>query len=442
MAGAKKFNLTELLNQRVQQSEQEEERREEAEEKGTGIGMVIDINDLIPAKENFYSIEDVEDLKQSIELVGILQPLLVMKDTNGKFKIIAGHRRHKAVMQLLEEGKERFRYVPVVVKKKEEQIIDKLALIMANRFREKTDWEKMQETLETEKLILELKEKVEITGRTRDLLAEILETSPAQIGRYKAIYNNVIPEIMAEFKADRIGISVAYEAAGLPEDYQKQAAELFRENGILTLLDIKQLKKLYREEQQILEQMDISQLQQGEEEEEPEEVTEEQEEPEEFDPQPETVVSLCYSCQNYESCHEKKATVSKCNDYINRREATKTEEERYTEEQETIDRETRRKLREQQEEEKMQQLPSDVETKERIIKVAKEKYEEIRKGNLTFLLLERDDFRIGEELTLKEYAAGEETGRNLVADIAYIWEDWTGLEEDYCIIGFKINWYR
>lgn len=102
--------------------------------------MLIDVNDLIPSEENFYQVDD--SLKQSIELVGILQPLLVNRPENGKYKVIAGHRRRLAVLSLVKEGKEKHRYVPCVYKK-EEGVMDKLALIMANRFRDKSDWEKM-----------------------------------------------------------------------------------------------------------------------------------------------------------------------------------------------------------------------------------------------------------------------------------------------------------
>ena len=71
--------------------------------------------------------------------------------------------------------------------------------------------------------------------------------------------------------------------------------------------------------------------------------------PEEYeDPQPESMTSLCYSCTQYETCHEKKATVTSCNAYENRTEAYKTDEQRYNEEQARIDAETRRKLRERQ----------------------------------------------------------------------------------------------
>ena len=265
MAGTTpKFNLTRLLNERSREAAVQENKEEKTAEIATpedGVSSTADIYDLIPSKGNFYSVEDVQDLKQSIELLGVLQPLLVTdEEEDGKRRIIAGHRRRLAVMQLVDEGKERFRRVPILIKPKKNAILDRLALIMANRFREKTDWERMTEALETEKLVLELKESMSIPGRTRDLLAEIIETSPAQIGRYKAIYNNLIPELMAEFKANRIVVSVIYEASGLPADYQQQAAEMFRENEVLTIADIKQLKKNYEAAQQIPGQMDMNQF--------------------------------------------------------------------------------------------------------------------------------------------------------------------------------------
>lgn len=452
----KKFNLTELLNQRSKEVAEPTQQEPETVTSKDGVSGTADIYDLIPSKENFYSVEDVKDLKQSIELLGVLQPLLVTdEEEDGKRRIIAGHRRRIAVMQLVEEGKERFRYVPILIKQTQNAILDKLALIMANRFREKTDWEKMTEALETEDLVLKLKETMNIPGRTRDLLAEIIETSPAQVGRYKAIHNNIIPELMAEFKANKIGVSVVYEISGLPEDYQKQAAELFEENEVLTLPDIKQLKKQYEASQQIPGQMDIEQIWQqndteanvhesenhtDSEEEQTEESTGQTEEPEEeFDPQPDTVTSLCYGCVHYEDCHEKKSTVTSCNNYINRREAYKTAEERYDEEQAAIDRETKRKLEEMQYEEKMQQFSTDKELKQREIRITKDKYSDITAEKLTFLLLKKDEFKVSEEIELSEYAEGKPTGRKIDIEIKYVWEDWTGLDDNYCIIGFNVT---
>lgn len=466
MAGAaKKFNLTELLNQRSkeageqQKTEQQQAAGAEIATPEEGVSSTADIYDLIPSKGNFYSVEDVQDLKQSIELLGVLQPLLVTdEEEDGKRRIIAGHRRRLAVMQLVDEGKERFRRVPILIKPKKNAILDRLALIMANRFREKTDWERMTEALETEKLVLELKESMNIPGRTRDLLAEIIETSPAQVGRYKAIYNNIIPELMAEFKANRIVVSVIYEASGLPEDYQKQAAEVFRENEVLTLSDIKQLKKNYEAAQQIPGQMDINQLQEqpeepqtqesatdGETDDQQEETAAEgageaaEQQPEYVDPQPESMTSLCYSCTHYEECHDKTATVTNCNAYENRREAQKTDEERYNEEQAAIDRETQKKLREMQQEEKMQHLPSD-ERKEKTIRVSPDKMKAVAIDHTRpYMILKNDGYREGDTVKLIEFAEGRATGNTADMKIICMDDDTTSsaLEEGYCVIALQ-----
>lgn len=473
MAGAaKKFNLTELLNQRSkeageqQKTEQQQAAGAEIATPEEGVSSTADIYDLIPSKGNFYSVEDVQDLKQSIELLGVLQPLLVTEEEeDGKRRIIAGHRRRLAVMQLVDEGKERFRRVPILIKPKKNAILDRLALIMANRFREKTDWERMTEALETEKLVLELKESMNIPGRTRDLLAEIIETSPAQVGRYKAIYNNIIPELMAEFKANRIVVSVIYEVSGLPEDYQKQAAEVFRENEVLTLSDIKQLKKNWEASQQIPGQMNISQMEEKQEaagageSTAGNEVDQQQEETategageategtedaagqqsEYIDPQPEQITSLCYSCTHYEDCHDKTTTVTSCNAYENRREAQKTDEERYNEEQAAIDRETQKKLREMQQEEKMQHLPSD-ERKEKTIRVSPDKMKAVAIDHTRpYMILKNDDYREGDTVKLIEFAEGRTTGNTADMKIICMDDDTTSsaLEEGYCVIALQ-----
>lgn len=467
MAGAaKKFNLTELLNQRSKEAGEQQKTEQQRAAAGAevvtseeGVSSTADIYDLIPSKDNFYSVEDVQDLKQSIELLGVLQPLLVTdEEEDGKRRIIAGHRRRLAVMQLVDEGKERFRQVPILIKPKKNAILDRLALIMANRFREKTDWERMTEALETEKLVLELKDSMNIPGRTRDLLAEIIEMSPAQLGRYKAIYNNIIPELMAEFKANRIVVSVIYEASGLPEDYQKQAAEIFRENEVLTLSDIKQLKKNWEAAQQIPGQMNINQSQEQPEEPQTQENTadsetdKEQEEtaaegtgeateqqPEYVEPQPESMTSLCYSCTRYEECHDKTATVTNCNAYENRREAQKTDEERYNEEQAAIDRETQKKLREMQQEEKMQHLPSD-ERKEKTIRVSPDKMKAVAIDHTRpYMILKNDDYREGDTVKLIEFAEGRATGNTADMKIVCMDDDTTSsaLEDGYCVIALK-----
>lgn len=432
------FTLTNLLNQRSMElakagaAEEAKKAGQQGgrQEAGENEIVMVDIEDLVPSKDNFYHVD--ADLKRSIELVGVLQPLLVNKPENGKYKVIAGHRRLLAVMELVNEGKESFRFLPCVYKK--EDVMDRLAIIMANRFREKTDWEKMAEAVEAEELAKELKKEYGIEGRTRELLSEITGVAEAQLGRYKAIYNNLLPELMEEFKNSNIVVSVAVELSGMEEDMQRKAADILQNGGTISLPDAKVMRRQAEEQKGIHGQMELE-TEDGQQDA-PEAAGEPQEEY--IDPKPDTVTPLCYSCNNYETCHEKKSTVTSCNAYIDRKEAQKTDEQRYNEEQAELDRQTREKLREQKQEEKMSQLPSDGEEKKHEIITAAGKCEEITSGKLTFLLLKKDGYKEGEEITLVEHEDGSATGKKICVIVQYIWQDWTGLDDDYCIIGFKV----
>ena len=468
MAKAGKFNLTDLLNSRSKELEEVSGGQQEKSEAGQqdnapqqeeeNAVINIDVHNLVPSQENFYHVDD--ELKRSIELVGILQPLLVSRPENGKYRVIAGHRRRLAVLSLLEEGKEEMRFVPCVFKK--EDVRDRLALIMANRFRDKTDWEKMMEAIQAEELAKELKKEYSLNGRTREVLAEITGTTEAQLGRYKSIYNNLSARLMKYFRDSIINVSVAVELCGMSAAGQEEAADRVEEIGTLSLMEAREMKQKEEAGKDMPGKMsfteDILPEVTGEGEEEPAEeetptegagkATEGQQEdfinqPEEYeDPQPENITSLCYSCENYETCHEKKSTVTSCNAYVNREEARKTDEQRYDEQQAEIDRETARKLKEQQQEEKMQQLPSEAEKKVHEITLAGSKYNEIASETLTFYLLKNDGYRVGDTVVMQEYTAGRTTGREIAAEITYVWEDWTGLEDDYCIIGFSVQELR
>lgn len=425
------FNLMDLLNQRSKEtvvSNDETESSFMPEPVEDEINM-IDIYDLIPSKENFYdTAEGIKELRQSIELVGILQPFLI----KANYEIIAGHRRRLAILELVEEGKEEFRMVPCIKKHNENVILDKLSLIMANSYRDKTDWEKMTEAIQTEELVLELREEYGIRGQTRKLISQIIKTTPAQVGRFKTIYNNLSQELMEEFKKNNIGISVANEAAGLPEEYQGKAFDIFKDNGKLSINDVLKIKKEEEEQRQIPGQMDIEDVTEGQDEDD-----EKTEDAEDFDPQPKTVDSLCYSCKNYMDCHEKKSNVTDCNNYIDKAEAEKTPEQKYAEEQAKIDRETAKKLSEQAEQKKMEELPGEKEKKTHEVVIPAASWNDIAEGVQSFLLLENAGYKTNERIQMKEYKSGNPTGRIMEAKIKCILKEYRGIEEGYCILGIE-----
>lgn len=249
-----KFDLKGLLNDRSVPDRQQDQKI-----------VYRNPEDLIPSEENFYNTEKLERLKQSIKLLGILQPLLI-ENRDGKDYVIAGHCRRKCCIDLLNEGNDRFSRVPCIYKTQSEleqdagqenDIVRQIMIIQANYYRDKSDWEKMTETLKMEGLVKELREKTPMEGKTRDILKDLIGTSGGQLGRYHAISTNLCEQLMSEFEEDRIKISVAYEASKLNREYQKQACELYEEAGVLTLDDIRDLYRQQEAEKGIPGQMTI-----------------------------------------------------------------------------------------------------------------------------------------------------------------------------------------
>lgn len=236
-----KFNLNQLLNS----ASNAEGGGAKTEESRPALKVVsLNISDLVPSKDNFYSVENVEELKTSIEIFGVLQNLTVKPLDNGKYEIISGHRRHKACKELVAEGKTEFEYVPCGIQSERDEIKEKILLIMTNSTaRELSDYEKMKQAEELRRNFELLKKRENLPGRVRDLVAEALNTSSTQIARLNAIENNLNPEFKEEFKSGKIGTSAAYELSGMSEEKQAAAFEEYKEKGGVKVDEIKEQKR-------------------------------------------------------------------------------------------------------------------------------------------------------------------------------------------------------
>lgn len=245
--GREKFSALDMLS-----------KRSLPERKEKQAIIYKDPRELVPTQENFYTTKNISKLKASIKITGYLMQPILIENVDGKDKVLAGHRRRLCCIELIEEGDTRFEKVPCmyaaeinVSEDKEltpEQreaitpFLRQFKVIQANNYRDKNDWERMQEALEMEKIVKGLKEKVGITGTVRENLKELLGVSNAQFGRYKNISNHLSEELMEEFQDGEINISVADAAASLEPELQKLAYEMYMKNKILTLPDIQLLK--------------------------------------------------------------------------------------------------------------------------------------------------------------------------------------------------------
>lgn len=367
--------------------------------------------DVEPSESNFYSQDDIQELADSFLTVGQQQPTVLAR-IDGKYKIISGHRRNLANRLLVEQGHEQYKKVRFLYRDMTEATLE-LSLLVGNAFnRELTAYEKTEQAVRLKRALLRAKEEdgLEIQGKLREVIAELLGESGTNIGRMESIDKNLVPEAKEQFKAGNMGITAAYETSKLPEEEQRAIAAQAAEDGNVRAKEIAEK---------------VQQRKAGD---------------EYQTPHPESITSLCYSCLNYSTCNVKTGTCEKCDQYINKAEAEKTPEQLYDEEQARIDRETKRKLEEMEREKRIDAaLNSKPERKVHELKLAQMFFTDVASGKKRFELRKNDrGFKVGDGLRLKEYTNGQETGKYIDADVVYMLENWTGLKDDYCILGIEV----
>lgn len=245
-----KFNLMDLLNAQPERDTPQASGTAEAPRQKPAYEIVaLSVHSLVPSEDNFYSMAEIETLKRDIELAGgVKQNLTVTPLDGGKYKILAGHRRRRACLELVQEGKPEYEFIPCGIEPQQpdaemQAIREELLIITTNSQREKTDWDRVQETKHLHDVLQRYKARGgKLPGRMREIIADTLNTSTTQIGRMGAIAKNLIPEFQEEMKEKRLGISAAYELSGLPEEQQRAAYAEHREKGGLSVSDAKQRK--------------------------------------------------------------------------------------------------------------------------------------------------------------------------------------------------------
>lgn len=420
----------------------------------------ISIKKIYPNENNFYSITGIEELAQKILASGLMENLAVVYAPcdKGEYRIIAGEKRWRALSLLVERGHEEFEIVTCQIKQPASEQEERIQLIVANGYRDKTVMDILEEERQLKECLTQMQQEGLTlggydlnSGRLRDVIAQMLNTSGTKVAQIESINSRLIPEFTEELKEGRLTFSAAYEISGMSAEGQQEMLEKYKETGSLSWKDVKEAKdaqKAAKEAEQLEGQM--KNPEDYEEPDEEEEVEEESEEGAEEDedaaaageeyqaPHPESITSICYGCQRYSECNVKTSTCTNCDQYINKAEAEKTEEQRYNEEQDAIDRETAKRLREMQQEEKMQNLPSDHQTGYKVhdIRLGATFFDDVLECRKNFELRKNDrGYKVGDILRMMEFKEGKNTGRIVERKVIYMLEDYTGLEDGFCIMG-------
>lgn len=191
---------------------------------------MIPITELRPNVGNFYDTSNFEDLADSIELNGLLEPLCVFRrgQGTGSYVIFSGHRRYKALRLLYEKsGFTKWTEVPCIVyPDPHDANREMVMLIHANSTgRVLSNWEKAQQARRLKEALVAMREGgAELPGRIRDLVAEEMQMSASKLARLEAIGNNLTEVRFAKaWREGRLNESVAYELSKLPKERQKEA---------------------------------------------------------------------------------------------------------------------------------------------------------------------------------------------------------------------------
>lgn len=177
--------------------------------------------------------EYIHDLAESIEDIGLQQPLVVVKASDDVYDILAGQCRYLAIKEMIDNGKDTYMNVPC-----HEVDLDGIKLDISNDLkkeyiiastnavREKTDRDRLLDVEKLGKVYAALKrEEKKAVGRQRDFIAQATGMAPRTVQNLMTV--NKLPEALKEAVTEnQVPVNAAVKLAQLPEEQQKEIEEV------------------------------------------------------------------------------------------------------------------------------------------------------------------------------------------------------------------------
>ena len=196
-----------------------------------------------------YNTGDIESLAASIEAHTLIEPPTVRDLMNGEYVIISGHRRVMAVKKLVEEGHTEFSriQVAVVIDNDDESVA--LKLIAANaETRVLTNAEKLAQAQEYMRVMSLYKDRVNLPGKVRDIVAKKMKMSSGALGELLALPNKLHPALLEHFKQGTINQTAAIELSKLEYEDQVIYADWVNEGRDISVKQVRHYRKQKEEE--------------------------------------------------------------------------------------------------------------------------------------------------------------------------------------------------
>ena len=197
----------------------------------------IDAEKIIPNEKNFYSVEGIEEMANSLAVSGHMSPLEVVSNGDGTYRLISGERRLSATLCRIRRGEIDKAELPCHVLPAFEakgalsaEQVEMLSIIFANNYRQKTVLDQLNEVKQLEpiarSIYQEAKEKGDLTDENganmkfRTFFAEhILSISKSALQRLQVL-SQLTDEARKALEEGLIGKSVATEVAALSKEEQ------------------------------------------------------------------------------------------------------------------------------------------------------------------------------------------------------------------------------
>ena len=195
----------------------------------------IDAEKIVPNEKNFYSIEGIEEMANSLAVSDHMAPLEVTANGDGTYRLISGERRLSATLCRIRRGEIDKAELPCHILPAFEakgalsaEQVEMLSIIFANNYRQKTVLDQLNEVQQLEPIARaiyqEAKEKGELADangvnmKFRTFFAEhILSISKSAL---QQTLSQLTDEAKNAFEEGLIGKSVAVEIATLDQELQ------------------------------------------------------------------------------------------------------------------------------------------------------------------------------------------------------------------------------
>lgn len=181
----------------------------------------IHYKSIIPNEYNKYTIDKIEELADTIETLGLLQPLLIKPIGNNTYSLISGHRRYEAITMLVEvRHLEGYANIDCIISDEvESDTVTKLKLHISNvSNRELSEFDKMNAIADLRDLNKQaISEGVPLKGKMRDIISGQMNLGPTQIQNYLTVADKATVEIKRALQERNITLSEAIDAIKNPK---------------------------------------------------------------------------------------------------------------------------------------------------------------------------------------------------------------------------------